>query len=135
MRCSLYDTVREIKEILGNDKHENVVRMYDHSWQSMQYFKIDVDVYYIKMECYDLTLEHYIKYHQGQRDLPIAIETGELYNLVISKNCSALSRAANTWTIGCHIALRLEHMHAKGIVHKALKPSHGTLILNVERLT
>jgi serine/threonine protein kinase len=136
MRGCLDETVRTIKGILATGKNENIVHMYDHGWKSNQYFGIDVDVYYIDMECCDFTLEHYIKYHRSEFDLPIPIETGGLSNLVIiSKNCSELPRAENTWTIGGHIALGLEYMHANGIVHKALKPSHGTLILNVERLT
>ena len=45
------------------------------------YFRIDVDVYCVEMECCDFTLE---QYHQGQGDLPIAIETGGYFQKMFS---------------------------------------------------
>lgn len=135
MRDDLDKTVRAMKEILENGKTENIVGISDHGWTTKQYFEIDVDVYYINMECCDFTLAHYIKYHQSELDLPMAIDTVQPSNTaIVPRNCSALGRVENTWTIGGHIALALEHMHANGVVHKALKPSHSTLILNIESL-
>ena len=135
MRAYLDKTVRAMKDIFATGKNENIIDICDHGWRSNQYFGIDVDVYYIDMECCDFTLDHYIKYHQGEHDLSTDIETIQLSNsVIITKNCSLLARVENTWTIGGHIALGLEFMHANDIVHKALKPSHGTFIFNIERL-
>jgi serine/threonine protein kinase len=135
MRGSLDGTVRGMKDILAAGKNENIVGICDHGWKTNEYFGIDVDVYYIDMEYCDFTLEDYIKYHRDEFDLSIAIETVPVSNpVIIAKNCSALARVENTWTIGGHIALGLEYMHANGIVHKELKPSHGTLNLEIERL-
>lgn len=131
MRLSLEKTLTALKTILLPDQNKNVVRIYSHAFTSQKY----LDVYHFDMQYCDLTLEDYIKYHQDQLDLPIGIEAIQVSNpAFVTKNSPALIKAENTWVIGDHIALGLEYLHTNGIIHKALQPSHGILILSIGKL-
>lgn len=131
MRVSLEKTLTALKTILLPDQNKNVVRIYNHAFTNQQY----LDVYHFDMQYCDLTLEDYIKYHQDQLDLSVAIEAVQLSNpAFVAKNSLSPVKAENTWIIGDHIALGLEYLHTNGIIHKALQPSHGILILSIERL-
>jgi serine/threonine protein kinase len=115
------------------DRPGNVVFIIAHGWLSDQYSPvIGLHVYYVNAERGDFTLEEYINYHRGQSDLPINEETIERSNSAVrTKNYSALERAGNAWTIGGQIASGLSCLHAEGILHTALKPGSGTLVLEV----
>jgi serine/threonine protein kinase len=110
--------------LLQEDAHSNIVTVLDHGW-----CKSSLRYYFIDMELCDFTLHDYIVYQRGDViDLQIQ-EMEFLAPIFIPKNCTLLLRLQNLWAIGIHIALGLEHMHSKSLVHRDLKPGNGTQAL------
>jgi hypothetical protein len=127
MRESIAKAICTIQDILAADRPKNIVDIICHGSLPNEDSGIHFVAHYVDLEGCDFSLEQYIKYHQGQFSLPIDDETvKDSGSAIITKNCSDLRRAENTWTIGGQIASGLSSMHGKDILHKALKPGHGS---------
>ena len=83
---------------------------------------------YIDMQRCEFSLDDYIEFHKGQYDLSSVHESSSSANhVLITKDSSSLMIARNACMIAYHVALGLEYMHGMGLVHRDLRPAHGTL--------
>ena len=106
--------------LLAHGGHGNIVSVLGHDW-----LRYSLNLYYIDMELCDFSLQDYIKYQNNiAPTVPVEIRTNSA-PVTVQKNCSAIERTQNMWTIGIHIARGLEFMHSNKLVHRDLKPGNG----------
>jgi cytohesin len=81
------------------------------------------------MELADFTLDTYIQYLFGNAIGPTDIDGVQLNSGYVSRDCAALQKMVNYWTIGTHIARGLEFLHdpVRRYAHRDLKPRNGTI--------
>jgi serine/threonine protein kinase len=102
--------------------HQHIVGILSHGW-----FKNPSGWYFLDMELCDLNLEQYIEYHWKSESSFDISQLPSIDSIFVTETGPNLPEwFHNVWTIGLHLALGLEYMHAKKIVHRDLKPSNGT---------
>lgn len=109
---------RNIANLTEIGVHNHITTIMEHGWIK--------DYYFIDMELCDMTLNDYIQYFSGPDSPPFNIESSAS-PVFVEKDCSALMRMNNMWTIGSHIVRGLDFLHKHGQVHRDLKPFNGII--------
>jgi serine/threonine protein kinase len=110
-----------VSSLLEHGRHENIVDILRHGRLN--------DWYFIDMELCEFDLYEYIAHHHTDTISPAvaAIDTTSTLTVIVNKDCSAIVRIQNMWTIGGHIASGLKFMHTYKVVHRDMKPRNGIL--------
>jgi len=116
-RADLENEARNIATLTKIGIHNNIITIMDHGWIK--------DYYFIDMELCDLTLNDYIQYFKAESGLLTFDVESSASPVFVQKNCSALMRMINIWTIGIHVARGIDFLHKHDQVHRDLKPRNG----------
>lgn len=111
---------RVIRELQNLEGHPNIISILRDGWEEVPFL-----YYFLDMELCDLNLKEYIRGDQREtQDIAAYFQHSPTY---VSKDCSALEKLRNIWTIMRHIVQGLLFLHQNKQVRRDLKPSNSNL--------